>query len=194
MPIARDYEIMSKASNRNKPKNVRFLQTIVQLGKPKEFRIPPLEQLPDQGSLNTICQLLESISKLDAQEQTTNFDSSEQLGESLHLLAEMATGLWRVRQKMLISGTDQPKEEMYRAFRPLEATYQLLYQSGMEIIDRIQQPYVTGMAEKVIAFEPAPGISREMVIETVKPTVYYRGQLLLLGEIIVGIPTQDDHA
>jgi hypothetical protein len=44
------------------------------------------------------------------------------------------------------------------------------------------------MSLKVVAFQPTPGIGRERVIETIKPTIYFKGKAIQMGEVIVGRP------
>jgi len=44
------------------------------------------------------------------------------------------------------------------------------------------------MSLKVISFQPTPGLGRERVIETIKPTIYFKGKAIQMGEVIVGRP------
>jgi hypothetical protein len=48
------------------------------------------------------------------------------------------------------------------------------------------------MALKVISFEQTPGLSREEIKETIKPSIIWQGRLLQTGEVIVGTPVQAD--
>jgi hypothetical protein len=110
--------------------------------------------------------------------------------EHFRFLADVGTGLWRLRQKMVQPGTDRPLEEMRRAFRHLESVWDALTQAGMEIRDHTGEPVPEGgvYALKTVAFQPTPGISREKVIETIKPSIYYKDQMIQMGEVIVGTP------
>ena len=108
--------------------------------------------------------------------------------ESMDFLAVVGTGLWRLKQRMVQPGTDRPLEEMRRAYRHLESTWDALAQAGVEIIDHTGKPYDTGLAIKVIAFQPVADLTRERVIETLKPTIYYHADRLQMGEVIVGTP------
>jgi hypothetical protein len=51
--------------------------------------------------------------------------------------------------------------------------------------------YDTGMALRVIAFEPTAELAQEQIIETIKPTIYYNGKIARMGEVIVGTPTDN---
>jgi hypothetical protein len=108
--------------------------------------------------------------------------------EWLRLLADVSTGLWRLRRRLIDSGTGQPREEMRRAYRDLQFTWDALLQAGVEILDHTGEPFDAGLSLSVLAYQPTEGIQREQVIETVKPTVYWNKQWIQMGEVIVGMP------
>jgi hypothetical protein len=106
------------------------------------------------------------------------------------LLRDIGTGLWRLRQKMYVPNSNQPLEEMRRAVRHFESVWDVLVEAGLEIRDHTGEVVPEGgvYALKAIAYEPTPNIKREMVIETVKPTIYFKKQLLQMGEVVIGTP------
>jgi hypothetical protein len=106
----------------------------------------------------------------------------------LAFLADVATGLWRLRQRMLAPGSERPREEMRGAFRHLESTWDALREAGVEILDHTGVVYDSGMALEVLAFQPTPGTTREHVLETIKPTVYVGDRRLQMGQVIVASP------
>lgn len=179
---------MSK--NRNRHSNRKFsalADAFNQRRFPKAFQIP--ERNEDRSSIKSEIQtLIELFQGMDSQ---SSEQPSQEIVSLLKLFADVTTGIWRTKQKMIQPGTEQPYEEMRKAYRPLAATFDILYQAGLEIKDWTDTPYATGMIEKVIAFEPSKNVFREMVIETIKPTILYKGQLLQNGEIIVGIPEKN---
>jgi molecular chaperone GrpE (heat shock protein) len=89
---------------------------------------------------------------------------------------------------MLDSDTGETKEEMKRVYRHIEAIFESLRQIGVETIDPVGRVYDSGMALKVISFEPEPGLSNEEIKETIKPSVAWQGRLIQIGEVIVGTP------
>lgn len=105
-----------------------------------------------------------------------------------HVLADVATELWRLRERMIQPGTDQPLAEMRRAYRSFESAWDTLMEAGISIEEHTNSPFVAGMPLRVLAFQPTPGIAREMVIQTLRPSVYYKQQLIQEGEVIVGTP------
>ena len=104
------------------------------------------------------------------------------------LLADVGTGLWRLRQKMLKPGSTQPLAEMRKPYRHLESVWDALAQAGVEIHDYTDRPFDQGLSLKVIAYQPTPGLSRQRIIETIKPSIYLRGSMLQIGEVVVGTP------
>ena len=74
------------------------------------------------------------------------------------------------------------------ALRHLDSAFDLLHEAGLEVQDLTDAPFDTGMSVEVIAYEPTPGIVRERVLETVRPTVYLGGRMVRMGQVIVGTP------
>jgi hypothetical protein len=105
-------------------------------------------------------------------------------------LAEVGTNLWRLRLKMLQPGTDQPVEDMRRPYRHVESMWDTLIQEGVDIHDHtgeiVPEGGVYGL--KVLACQPTPGVGRELVLETIRPTIRYRKQVIQMGEVILAKP------
>jgi hypothetical protein len=168
-----------------------MLATLRQRRYPREFRIAPPAWPPD---------LLEALERAgqdgaQAAPPASAAPARKDAGDGAaapdpRLYASVATGLWRVRQTMLEPGTDEPLAEMRRGFRHLESTWDALAQAGVEIQDHLDAPFDAGLALKVIAFQPTPGLDRERVIETIKPSVYVDGTAIQMGEVIVGTPEE----
>jgi hypothetical protein len=165
---------------------MHLLAGLRQLRYPKEFRIGAPIWSPDLLlALEKLAQRPVSDQKAPAPQQ---MEAPRVSNEHIRFLAEIGTGLWRLRQKMVKPGTGQPLEEMRRAYRHFEATWDVLRQAGIEIQDHTGASYDPGMALKVITFEPTLGITREKVTETIKPTIYFKTQPIQVGEVIVGTP------
>jgi hypothetical protein len=108
--------------------------------------------------------------------------------EMIRMVADIGTGLWRMRQKMVKPGTDEPLEEMRRVYRHFESVWDSIVQAGADIQDHTDDLYSSGTSLRVIAFQPTADIERETVTETLKPTIYFRGRLIQMGEVIVATP------
>jgi hypothetical protein len=106
-------------------------------------------------------------------------------------LVSIATNAWRAKNKMVDIETGEPKEEMRRVFRHVEGIFNSFDELGFVVTaPSVGKAYDTGMALKVICFEEMPGVSREEITETIKPSVTWRGRLLQIGEVIVGTPVE----
>lgn len=156
---------------------------------PDELRLP---MMLDETGLYAITA---EVNHLNAQiVQLHNAASSLQKPDvvlsssDLKAFATIATNTWRAKAKMVDPDTGETKEEMNRVYRHIEAIFEALKQIGVETIDPVGRVYDTGMALKVVTFEPTPGLSNEEIKETIKPSVAWRGCLIQIGEVIVGTP------
>jgi len=104
------------------------------------------------------------------------------------LLADIGTGLWRLRTRMVDASTGEPPDHMRRAFRHAESILDALAEAGIRIQDHTGIDFDPGLSLKVLAYQPVSGVSRERVIETIKPTIYLHGERIQMGEVIVGTP------
>src|SRR5882757_10100655 len=102
-------------------------------------------------------------------------------------VANIVTNLWRAKAKMIEPDTGEPKEEMRRAYRHIEGALEAFNQLGLRLSDMVNQPYDAGLPVKVLTFQPTPGLSRDTILEVVRPTVIWQDTLLQMGEIVVGI-------
>lgn len=164
-----------------------MFEDLAQWRYPKEFRIgrPMLSAADLQAAAQRVLEALASPALATSVPLAPGADS---VGIAVLQLADLATGLWRLREKMLDGETGRPLDEMRRAFRHLEATWDILAQAGVQVQDHSRSRYDPGLSLKVTAFQPSPGLDSETVIETLKPTVYLKGQRIQIGEVIVGTP------
>ncbi|MEN6388958.1 MAG: hypothetical protein ABFD04_00960 [Syntrophomonas sp.] len=104
------------------------------------------------------------------------------------LVSEIGTGLWRIRQKLALVQAGPSVQEMRSTIRALESTWDRLVNLGIEVQDHGGETVSGGEAWKIIAFETNSGCVQEQVIETVQPTIFYKGKKVQNGEVIVGRP------
>jgi radical SAM superfamily enzyme YgiQ (UPF0313 family) len=110
----------------------------------------------------------------------------------MRTMAIVATDIWKLRGKMTRAGSDGVKEEFKRVYRQVENIAECLSDIGIEIKDRTGEIFDYGLPEKVVATQPKSGISKKLVIETVKPTIYFNGQILQSGEVIIVTPEESN--
>lgn len=144
----------------------------------KEFRIAAPKISGYDGSLEKIVGILKT--QLSDPKSTLKDDSL------LKLASEIGTTVWRLQQR-LATKVDA-SDTMKRITRDLESVRDTLSQGDIEIKDHTGEKYDGGMALNVIAFQPTPGITREQIIETIKPTIYHKNKLIQMGQVIVGVP------
>ena len=136
---------------------------------------------PAEDEQRTSIQLVEPVDG----DQTGN-----QTVELTRLLADVATGLWRLRLKMLPEGSKQPSEENRRSYKQLESILDVLAQAGVQIRDHTGEAVPRGgiYTLRALAYEPTAGLAREQVIETLKPTIAFKDRVIQTGEVVVGTP------
>jgi hypothetical protein len=113
-------------------------------------------------------------------------------GLSARVTADVATGLWRMRNRMVEPGADRPPPELRALYRHLESTLDTLTNAGVEIQSHDGDVSDPGLALSVVAYQPTTGLDRERVVETIRPTVYLGGKVIQQGEVIVGTPTGEE--
>jgi len=112
-------------------------------------------------------------------------EPADALGASI---AVLATNIWRAQTRMLDPQTRQPREETRRLYRHIEGAMEAFATMGVRLSDWMDQPYDAGLPVKVLSFQPTPELTRDTVIEAVRPAVFWQDRLLQVGEVIVGIP------
>ena len=79
-----------------------------------------------------------------------------------------------------------------RLARNVGAILDALATIQVQVKDHTGEAYDYGMPLKVVASEPRAGISREVVIETVRPTVIMGENLLQRGEVVIAVPNDEE--
>jgi hypothetical protein len=156
-----------------------LLAGLRQLVYPSAFRIPPPAWPPD------LLAGLDQIAKIRITAATGDADK-----DLLRLFASVGTGLWRLRGRMQKAGSDRPAPGMERAFTHLQSVWDVLAKAGLVIRDHTGEavPETGSYALDVLSREPQPGFTRSKVIETIKPSIAFRGQLIQAGAVVVGTP------
>ncbi|WP_019633116.1 hypothetical protein [Actinomadura atramentaria] len=101
--------------------------------------------------------------------------------------ADLATSLWRLRTRVA-ADPDAPRAVVRHA----DTAWDALADAGVEVKDHLGDPFDPGLSLTVVAFQPTPGLAREQVIETIRPSVYLHGETLQTAEVIVGTPDESE--
>ena len=163
---------------------MNLLLKLNQLQFPKEFRIYPSQVNSELNSgLSNLVTSLDELLKSNSKQEKIDDKEADKL------IAEIGTGLWRLRNKMVDKNSKQPYAEMSKAYRHLDTIWTVLEQSDIKIIDHTGELFDDGKSYKALAFEPAAGIDRETIIETIKPSIFKNKFRIQMGEVIVGSPS-----
>ena len=154
-----------------------MLASLRQLRYPEEFRIAE-PSWPKE--------LLEYADDIAVLLQPSQKDEDED--EIVSFLKNVGNGLWRIRNRL--REIENAPKEIRSAMRFLESTWDFLTQSGVGVQDHTGEIITGGEALQVIASEPSSQVSCDQVIETIKPTIYYKGKMVQMGEVIVGLPPE----
>lgn len=180
---------MKKNKRKTITSAVDSVLTALNIPVPEELSVPIMVDLSGLRSIITENSQLKAqmvqMRKTSGSRQKTDINQSP---VDLKTCATIATNAWRAQVKMIDSETGEAKDEMKRVYRYIETIIESLKQSGVEIIDPNGLSYDSGMALKVVSFEPTPGLSHEEIKETIKPSVVWQGRLIQIGEVIVGTP------
>ena len=108
-------------------------------------------------------------------------------------LVDIALNCWRLKRKM--EDPERPGEAlegMSILYRHVESIQKALVALGVDAKDYAGGPF--GGVQKAIAFEPTQGIRKETILKTIRPTIFYKGQKLDGGEVIVGTPITEQQS
>jgi hypothetical protein len=101
---------------------------------------------------------------------------------------EIAIHAWRAERRMKDKTTGEVKEDHKATHRSIAGILETLKGLGFELRDREGESYDYGLPEKVVAAEKRVGLSRELVAETIRPSIFVHGQLAWPGEIVIAVP------
>jgi hypothetical protein len=147
---------------------------------PPEFRIKPAPVLPE---------IMPLINEIFNKLQTLSMTTSEKDQDLLSLIAELATGLWRIRNR--ISSLPDNDESIRRLKRVMKAVWEAMEANGVKIQEHTGEDYREGMALEVLTIETNPSLTQAKVIETIKPSVFVNGRLVQWAVVIVGKPPEE---
>jgi hypothetical protein len=108
----------------------------------------------------------------------------------------LITNLWRTRSRIIDPTTNEPKEELAKEdlkkiIRYVDFMMESAKSMGFEVKDRTGEPFSYGMTENVVASQTQDGITSEIIVETLKPTIYWKTQIAQQGEVIIATPKTD---
>lgn len=152
---------------------------------PDDFKLP-LPQWPDeQKVVETITTKIRAM--LEQHESGAGAVRYAVPPNVLKAMADIATNVWKAKIKMLDS-SGETREEMKRVYRHVEGVMESFKEIGLEVKDHTGDAFDYGLPLNVVTTQPTQGITKESVIETIKPTVYWQKQILQRGEVVIATP------
>lgn len=142
-----------------------------------DFRIPPPDWPKEMPVLQRLAAAEVAVVREFEQKAASTF-------------CEIAIHAWRMQRRMTDRMTKEVKEEHKAMHRSVAGILEALTGMGFTLRDRESEFYDYGLPEKVVAAEKRAGISREMVAETIRPSIMYGDQLIKAGEIVIAVPEE----
>ncbi len=161
-----------------------FRTKLKQLWVPKVFRLPEPEFTKDQVDL--LEDLIQLIHPTLSMAETASRDDRVQMA---HFLVDLGTGIWRIRRK--IESLGRMPKEIRDALYSLESTWMSMSEGGVEIVDHIGTIPSRNEA-KIVEVRDIPNLAREQVVDAIKPTILLKGEVIQLGEVVMGRPAKND--
>ena len=161
---------------------------------PNEIKIHP-KQFPTAGEIvNEVLRQVQHGATMGAQGKVTVV---EKLPESWYKSAiSIATNAWRIRCKVAdsdgVENSTLAKDDIKKVLRYVEGIIDSLSAIEIEIKDRTGQAFDYGLPEKIITTIAQQGISRDLIRETLRPTIYFKTQIAQQGEVVLATPGDTD--
>jgi hypothetical protein len=160
-----------------------FKTKLKQLWVPKVFRLPEPEFTEDQ--IDLLEDLIQLIHPALSMAETVPSDDRVHVA---HFLVDLSTGIWRIRRKMERLG--RIPKEIYDTLYSLESTWMSMSEGGVEVVDHIGTIPSKNEA-KIVEVRDIPNLAREQVVDAIKPTILLKGEVIQLGEVIMGRPAEE---
>ena len=109
-------------------------------------------------------------------------------------LVGAATGIWRALRKLDQGPGSLSPADLRQIRLQVRASRQALADDGLEIQEHDGEPFDSGLSLEALVFQDDAELTREVVLETVRPSVYFRGRRIQMGQVIVGRPPQSPGA
>ena len=166
---------------------MKFLRQLRKVNREEGATKISTQEIQDKEQL--IKQLVETQDTLMAELEKTRVSASPNSCQALESgLAVIVTNAWKARAKMMHGDTGEPREEMRRIYRHIETMFDAFQQMGLRLKDHTGDEFDYGLPLTVITTEPTPGLAKERVIETIKPTIYWHETIIQLGEVVIATP------
>lgn len=138
-------------------------------------------QIPMPLAISVDYEMLKLLGSVDGKSVLEQFNGFRKT------VIELIVDYWRITKMISRSATDIIPSEIREQLMRFEDT---MKKNNFEIKDMTNKPYSEGMVVDVIHFEKSadPTFNAPIISETLRPTIYFKGQVIEKGEIIVTEP------
>jgi len=108
------------------------------------------------------------------------------------VLVDVATRLWRARRHATraVESTDADRAAPLArsVLREVDAALAALDRAGVVVQDHDGAAFDPGLTLVAVSFQPVDGLPHEVVLETLRPSIYLGSRHVQRGEVVVGVP------
>jgi hypothetical protein len=153
-----------------------------------------LSVIPTPSGTQLVNEVVKIIDPEAAGSQGGGDPRSEEVAVLTKALISIANQSWRISNAVIDPDSKEPKEklepqEIKKMNRALEATEATLKELGIDLKDRLGEPFDVGLPYEVMTELPQDGISKERVINTIEPTISWNHTMVQRGKIEIAVPT-----
>jgi hypothetical protein len=112
--------------------------------------------------------------------------------EIVKSIVGIATNTWKARRRLVEPISGELAGEMKRVAADIERIQRCLEDLGVVIEDHTNRPFDYGLPWRVVATKPMVGIQKEIVTETLRPTVRWHDQIIQHAEVEIGTPANKE--
>jgi hypothetical protein len=104
-------------------------------------------------------------------------------------LAAIATSVWKAKSRLHDAGTAEGGGVLSGIHGDINRIWNALVDGlGLEIKDYTGEAFDYGLPLQVVTSQPTQGITKERVIETIKPTIRWRNKTIQMGAVVIATP------
>jgi hypothetical protein len=155
-----------------------------------KLKIPRLSPT-DLGELEKTLQLHAAAPDQGGDQAGSSYLIPPQVVKSV---VRIATHVWKARRRMIAPSSGEVAEEMKRVHGDVERIQRCLEDLGVVVEDHTNCAFDYGLPWKVVATKPIAGIEKEIVTETLSPTVRWQDQIVQHAEVEIGTPIKQENS
>ena len=153
-----------------------------ELGYPELLRVENIAE----PSLSNIAEMLNIVKVLETKSQThSDLSECEMLKNAL---IDVAGQVWRFKSRLGVLEKSIEARQWKGLDSVVRSILSCFLQAGLELKDHTGEVICGGESWTIVSWETMEGIETAKVVETIRPTLYYKNELIQPAEIIAGKP------